>query len=32
MTKKSYIQAITDALDIMLKEDPKTLKDRKSVV
>ena len=25
MTKKSYIQAITDALDIMLKEDPKTL-------
>ncbi|NVY95704.1 alpha-ketoacid dehydrogenase subunit beta [Lactobacillus sp. DCY120] len=25
MTKKTYIQAITDALDIMLKEDPKTL-------
>lgn len=25
MTKRSYIQAITDALDIMLKEDPKTL-------
>ncbi|UQS82727.1 alpha-ketoacid dehydrogenase subunit beta [Bombilactobacillus folatiphilus] len=25
MTKKSYIQAITDALDIELQEDPKTL-------
>lgn len=25
MAKKSYIQAITDGLDIVLNEDPKTL-------